>query len=59
MDKEGIEYQMTVHLLVSNIAITKKATIKRLDKKVLILVDNESQEEADKLITSIGSVVQG
>ncbi len=59
MDKEGIEYQMTVHLLVSNIAITKKATVKRLDKKVLILVDNESQEEADKLITSIGSVVQG
>jgi hypothetical protein len=57
MDKEGIEYQMTVHLLVSNIAITKKATVKRLDKKVLILVDNESQEEADKLITSIGSVV--
>ncbi len=59
MDKEGIEYHMTVHLLVSNIAITKKATVKRLDKKVLILVDNESQKEADELITSIGSVVQG
>ena len=59
MDKDGIEYQMTVHFQVSNIAIAKKATVKRFGKNVVIRISNETEKEADDLITSIGSVVQG
>ena len=59
MDREGVEYKMTIHLLVSNIAITKQATVRRLGDKVAIVIPCDTDVLADQLITSLGSVVQG
>lgn len=54
---EGERFEFELNLLVSNLKITKKAHVQRLDNKVAIVITCENKKKADDLVTSIGAKV--
>jgi hypothetical protein len=57
LDLEGERFDMELNLLVSNIKITKKAKVQRLDDKVAIVIPCDNKQDAENLVTSIGAKV--
>ena len=52
---EGEKFEWKVRLAVSNIVITKNAVVQRLGKKVFIIIKQDTEQEAENLVTSLGA----